>query len=198
MNGLLELLGPLIADVIRRDFEEEEVRAVYMGPSIRVFVHDDYIELVKGAEYNIPRWLARLLYEKKLVKEYDKPVDEVALARINFNESRSRGQLKFERLQGYFYNKVLDQIDLMIKMYKEETDLGKVSQIVKSIQDMSNALKSIYRTRLNKLFSIVNMEVASDMLADLSEEEKQLYNSLRTLLKIFGGQVMGVEKHGRS
>lgn len=196
MNGLLELLGPLIAEIVKRDFEEEEVRAVYMGYPLRVFVHDDYIELTRGAEYNLPRWLARLLYEKKLVKEYDKPIDEVTLARINFNESRSKGQLKFEKLQGYFYNKVLDQIDLMARTYKEEADLGKVSQIVKSIQDMSNAAKSIYRTRLSKIFSIVTMDVASDLLADLSEEEKQLYNTLKTLLRIFSTRVAGVERHG--
>lgn len=196
MNGLIELLGPLLAGVIRRDFEEEEVRAVYMGQPIRIFVHDDYVELMKGAEYTLPRWIARLLYEKKLVKEYDKPIDEVMLARVNFNETRSKGQLKFERLQGYFYNRILDQIELMVKTYKEETDLGKVSQIVKSIQDMTNSTRSIYRTRLSKLFSIVTSDIASDIIADLSEEEKHLYNILKAILKIFSTKVMGVEKHG--
>lgn len=198
MNGLIELFSPIVAEVIRREFEEEEVRAVYMGPSLRVFIEDDYVELVKGAEYTIPRWIARTLYEKKLVKEYDKPIDEVTLARIYFNETRTRSQLKFEKLQGYFYNKVREQIELLTKTYKEleDKDLSKVSQIVQTIQNLTDSTRNLYRTRLTKILGIITADVASEVFADLSEEEKQLYNTMKILLKIFNTKIIGVDIRG--
>ncbi|MEM4718102.1 MAG: hypothetical protein QXE81_05020 [Desulfurococcaceae archaeon] len=198
MSGLVELLTPIIAEVIRRDFEEEEVRAVYMGPPLKIFIEDDYVELVKGAEYSIPRWIARILYEKKMVKEYDKPVDEVSLARIYFNETRSRSQFKFEKLQGYFYNIIREQIELLTKTYKEleDKDLSKVSQIIQSIQNLTDSTRNLYRTRLTKILSIITTDVSSDTFADLSEEEKQLYNTLKILLRIFNTKIIGVDIRG--
>ncbi|MEM0001562.1 MAG: hypothetical protein QXS24_03805 [Desulfurococcaceae archaeon] len=196
MNGLVELLGSLVSEFIIRDFEEEEVKVAYIGPALKLFVEDDYIELVKGAEYNLPRWIARILYENNRIKEMDKSIDEATVARIYFNENRSKGQLKFEKLSGYFYSRVREQINMMLKAYREITDLSRAHQIVQSVTSLSNTMRNLYKTRLSKILSMVGGDIGADVLADLSEEEKHLYNAVRSVLEVFNKKIFGVEKHG--
>jgi DNA replication factor GINS len=194
LNGLIELLGSLIISFINRDFEEEEVKAAYIGSPLRIFIEDDYVELVKGAEYTLPRWIARILYENNRVKEVDKTIDETTVARIYFNENRSRGQLKFEKLPGYFYSRVKEQINTMMRTYREITDLSKAHQIVQSITSLSNTTRNLYKTRLSKILSMMGGDIGMDVLADLSEEEKHLYNTLKAILDVFNSKIFEVEK----
>lgn len=195
MTGLLELIGLLGIRVIERDYEEEEVKVAYIGPSTSLFVEDDFIELVKGAEYTLPRWLAKLLSEKGVARIQEAPVEESIVARLQFNESRSRGQLKFEKLQGYFYSRIRDQVSSMFRSYKEINDLTKAHQVLQSITKLSTATRDLYKTRLIKILNIVTSEIGPDVLANLSEEEKQLYSALRTILGLYNSMVFEVEKH---
>lgn len=196
MTGLLELMGLLGIRVIERDYEEEEVKVAYIGPPTSIFVEDDFIELVKGAEYTLPRWLAKLLSEKGVARIQEAPVEESVVARLQFNESRSRGQLKFEKLQGYFYSRIRDQVSSMFRSYKEINDLTKAHQVLQSITKLSTATRDLYKTRLIKILNIVTSEIGPDVLANLSEEEKQLYSALRTILGLYNSMVFEVEKHG--
>lgn len=196
MNGLIELLGSLVMEFVIRDFEEEEVKVAYIGPSLKVFIEDNYVELVKGAEYSLPRWIARILYENSKIKEMDRTIDETTVARIYFNENRSKGQLKFEKLPGYFYIRVKEQINVMLKAYREITDLSKAHQVVQSVTSLSNTMRSLYKTRLSKILGMVGGDVGSDVLADLSEEEKHLYNAIKAVLKVFNEKIFEVERHG--
>jgi DNA replication factor GINS len=196
LTGLLELMGLLGIRVIERDYEEEEVKVAYIGPPTSIFVEDDFIELVKGAEYTLPRWLAKLLSEKGVARIQEAPVEESVVARLQFNESRSRGQLKFEKLQGYFYSRIRDQVSSMFRSYKEINDLTKAHQVLQSITKLSTATRDLYKTRLIKILNIVTSEIGPDVLANLSEEEKQLYSALRTILGLYNSMVFEVEKHG--
>jgi len=195
LTGLLELIGLLGVRVIERDYEEEEVKVAYMGPSTSLFVEDDFVELVKGAEYTLPRWLAKFLGEKGVARIQEAPVEETMVARLQFNESRSRGQLKFEKLQGYFYSRIRDQVSSMFRSYKEINDLSKAHQVLQSITKLSTATRDLYKTRLIKILNIVTSEIGPDVLANLSEEEKQLYSTLRTILDLYNSMVFEVEKH---
>jgi DNA replication factor GINS len=195
LTGLLELIGLLGVRVIERDYEEEEVKVAYIGPSTSLFVEDDFIELVKGAEYTLPRWLAKFLSEKGVARIQEAPVEESIVARLQFNESRSRGQLKFEKLQGYFYSRIRDQVSSMFRSYKEINDLTKAHQVLQSITKLSTATRDLYKTRLIKILNIVTSEIGPDVLANLSEEEKQLYSALRTILGLYNSMIFEVEKH---
>lgn len=196
MNGLIELLGSLIVSYINRDFEEEQVKIAYMGPSTRIFVEDDYVELVRGSEYTLPRWIAQFLQEKNQAKVSEGLIDEVTVTRLYFNESRSKGQLKFEKLAGYFYSKVKRQLSTMLKSYRGIEDLSKAQQVFQVISNLATSTKNLYKVRLSKILSLIGTEVSPDVLANLSEEEKHLYTTLKNVLEIFNAKVFEVEKRG--
>ncbi|MEM0000424.1 MAG: hypothetical protein QXH02_02345 [Desulfurococcaceae archaeon] len=194
MNGLVELLGSLVVNYINRDFEEEEVKVAYMGPATKIFVEDDYIELVRGSEYTLPRWIVQILQERNRARPAEGLIDEIAVTRLYFNESRSKGQLKFEKLAGYFYSRIKQQLGTMIKSYKNIEDLDKAQQAFQSISNLATSTKNLYRVRLSKILSLIGTEVGPDLLANLSEEEKHLYTVLRSVLEIFNARVFEVEK----
>jgi len=190
LTGLLELSLVLNTELVQREYEEEEVKIVYIGQNMKVFLEDGYIELIKGSEYTLPRWLAKYLAEKGLAKISEAPIEENIVARLQFNESRSKGQLKFEKLQGYFYTRIKEQIIETIKtLFKEISDISRVQQVLQSYSRMESMTRELYRTRLSKILNILTSEVSPEILSNLSEEEKQLYHSLKTVIDTYNSRV---------
>lgn len=193
MSGLVELLSEVISGYVSRDSEEEYVRVAYTAPSILVFLEDDYVELVRGAEYNVPRWIAQLLAEKGCAKILEEGVDAVDLGRLMFNESRSRGQIKFEKLKGYFYSKVKSTIQHLLKQYKSATNIDEIKRISDTLSTLSSNTKNLYKIRLSKILSLLSVqELPPEVLGNLSEEEKLLYTTIRSVLEVFNERVFEV------
>jgi len=193
VSSLVELLGELISGFISRDAEEEYVRVAYTGPSVNVFVEDDYVELVKGAEYNLPRWIAQILAEKGYAKILEEDIDAVAIGRLMFNESRSRGLIKFEKLKGYFYFKVKSTVLHLLKQYKSAGNIEEIKKISDMLTTLTSNTKSLYKIRLSKILSLLSVqELSPEVLNNLSEEEKILYNTMRTVLEVFNKRIFEV------
>lgn len=193
MSGLVELLGELVSDFISRDAEEEYVRVAYTGPPTLVFLEDGYVELVKGAEYNLPRWIAQLLAEKDYAKVLEEDIDAVAIGRLMFNESRSRGQIKFEKLKGYFYSRVKTTIQHLLKRYKSASNIEEIKSVSDTLSALSSNTKNLYKVRLSKILSLLSVqELPPEVLNNLSEEEKLLYNTLRVILEVLNKRVFEV------
>jgi DNA replication factor GINS len=193
VSGLVELLSEVISGYVSRDSEEEYVRVAYTAPSILVFLEDDYVELVRGAEYNVPRWIAQLLAEKGCAKILEEGVDAVDLGRLMFNESRSRGQIKFEKLKGYFYSKVKSTIQHLLKQYKSATNIDEIKRISDTLSTLSSNTKNLYKIRLSKILSLLSVqELPPEVLGNLSEEEKLLYTTIRSVLEVFNERVFEV------
>ena len=197
MNGLIELLGNLIVDYIKRDYEEEKVRLAYIGPPARIFIDNEYIELVKGSEYTLPRWISELLVRRHLGRMINGEVDHSTIARLSFNERRSWGQLKFEKLSGYFYTRIKAHIHYLKEKYKAIEDLDKLHEHAQVISSLITHTKNLHETRLNKIITLLGApEYWPDAITALSEEEKQLYTILRSILDIFDKNIFEVDKHG--
>jgi len=193
VNGLVELLGQVISEYIFRDAEEEYVRVAYTGPSILVFLEDEYVELVRGAEYTLPRWVAQILVDRGYVKILEESVDAVAISRLLFNESRSRGLVKFEKLKGYFYTRVKNTISHLLKQYKSAGNIEEIKKISDTLTTLTSNTRGLYKVRLGKMLSLLSVqELPPEVLSNLSEEEKHLYNTVRTLLEILNKRVFEV------
>lgn len=197
MNGLLVLLSDLITKFIERDFEEEQVRAAFTGGSFKVFLEDDYVELVKGSEYTLPRWLAQYLADRGYASLPGEGVDPVNVAIIAFNEGRSRSFMRFEKLAGYFYLAVKQEVSSLFKRYKSVDSVAKAKELSEKLDKLVSNVKQLHRLRLSKILSLLTVQqVTPEVISNLSEEEKHLYVVLRTLLEAFNEKVFEVERHG--
>ncbi|MEM1695192.1 MAG: hypothetical protein QXQ90_01190 [Desulfurococcaceae archaeon] len=181
---------------MERDFEEEHVKVAYLGPPQRVFIEDDYVELVRGAEYTVPRWLALQLIENNLARLVEEGVDLPKIATLAFNETRSRSHPKFEKLPGYFYLMIKQEISSLFRKYKSVDSVSKARDLSERIDKLVTNTKVLHRTRLSKILTLLSVQqVTPEMLVNLSEEEKHLYTVLKTVLDIFNSRVFEVEKH---
>jgi len=193
VSGLVELLGELISAFISRDAEEEYVRVAYTGPPAHVFIEDDYVELVKGAEYSLPCWIAQILVEKGYAKILEEDIDAVTISRLMFNESRSRGLIKFEKLKGYFYSRVKSTVLRLLKQYRSAGNIEEIKRISDTLTALTSNTKNLYKIRLSKILSLLSVqELSPEVLGNLSEEEKILYNTMRTVLEVFNKRVFEV------
>ncbi|MEM1800579.1 MAG: GINS complex subunit Sld5 [Desulfurococcaceae archaeon] len=197
MNGLIELLGGILEKFVKRDFEEEPIKVVITSSGVTLFLEDNYIELVRGSEYILPRWIAYMLQDMKLASISDEEIDVSTMNRLAFIEMRNRSPPKFEKLKGYFYNKAKLRMKIMLRDYSKANDIKKLQEIAENLHGIMSSTVSLAKTRISKLLSMLSIQaVSQDIIDNLSEEEKLFYNSMKTLLEVFSKNIFEVETSG--
>lgn len=193
MSALMDLFASVLTKFVRRGFEEERVKVAVIGQNVRAFLEDDFVELIRGAEFVLPRWLAEELDNRKLVSLQDDGVDEKNISTIAFAESSiagKRGISELYELKGYFYSLVRYQIRKIFNKYAESPSIEAVNMISKSLKKMIDDANSIQKSRLRKIINLLNAPTIEPKLtAKMSEEEKLLFESIHTFLKSYSGGV---------
>ncbi|MCY0867781.1 MAG: DNA replication complex GINS family protein [Desulfurococcus sp.] len=192
MDGLIEAIGPLIGRFVERDFEEEQVKVMFTSQGLTVFLQDGFIELVRGSEIMLPRWIARALVEYGYAKIAEDDIDNRRLSIIDFIESKNKSKPKFEKLKGYFYRRLKEKMNDVIREYRSSDvrDIQKV-EIIKTI---SNFLSSLVDMRTRKILNFLTPRIyPREIVESLSEEEKLFFKGIRALLDVYYNNVLGVE-----
>lgn len=177
-------------EVLRRDYEEEEVKVEILSDVSRIFTNEGFIDLSKGSEYTLPRWIARVLEKQGVVKIKDDTVDLEKLSKIAYNEEATLKKPQLVKLQPHFYMLVREEIENIKKRLQEKQDINLLDDLKKYV----DLLYTIGRIRLRKIINILLMiEVSQDFLDKMSMEEKLLYRILRDSLMTWVSE-LGVEK----
>ncbi len=190
MPSIQGILVDKIMEFIIRDFMEEEVRVEVIGKSSRVVTHEGVIELVRGAEYNLPRWLAYMLAEKGIVNIKEEELSVEKLSNILYNEESTSNRPEFTKIPRYMYLLIKKKLSSIEDALKKKADLN-LLQEYKYYEDL---LYSINRTRVKKILYLLQLhEIPQDIIEKLSEEEKILLTILRETLTRWMNS-LGIEK----
>lgn len=193
MSALMELFASVLTKFVKRGFEEERVKVAVIGHNVRAFLEDDFVELIRGAEFVLPRWLAEELENRKLVTLQDTGIDEKTISTIAFAESdyvAKRGIGELYELKGYFYSLVRHQIKKIFRKYAESPSLEAVSVISKSLKKMIEDANSIQKNRLRRIINLLNTpSVEPKLVTKMSEEERILFESIYAFLKSYSSGV---------
>jgi len=144
----------------------------------KIYLPEGIVELTKGSEYTLPRWVARELAEKGLVKYRDGDIGLEKLAKIAYAEESTSRKPVFEKLYPYFYRLVVDELENLYKILEKE----KQPRILADIQKYEEYLSKIGRIRVRKILNLLMIEAPQEVVSKLSEEEKLLYGMLKEVL----------------
>ncbi len=181
MQSTASYIMDIVLRMLRREYEEQLVQVIVLQDTGPVFTVEGVVSLTRGTEYSLPLWVALELSRRGLVKFKEEPVDIGKLAKIAYNEESTLKKPSFTKVEPYFYNMVIDEINRLYRKLEEE----KNPMILSDIQKMEDYLLRIGRTRVRKLIQLLFIEPPQEIRNKLSEEEKILYQILKDSLKLW-------------
>ncbi len=190
-GSLQTLLVDLGLRVIRRMYRERGVRVIVIRDTGLIYTGEGPIELRRGTEYTLQQWVAERLEREGFVKIKDGGIALEDLARIAYNEESSINKPRFEKIDEYFYNLVLDEIKRIEREAREKADI-KTYRMLYEYQDL---LSTIGRTRLRKILGLLTIEPEEEIINRFTEEERLLYYTLKDALQKWLTE-LGIEKQG--
>ncbi|RLI67533.1 hypothetical protein DRO91_09470 [Candidatus Heimdallarchaeota archaeon] len=170
------------------DFEEKPVLIKCLVDNARINIGGATIKLIKGAEFEVPLWLARLLVEEeqaeiKNMKSFDIPYMQTIL----WDEGKSQTPIE---LDPDFYPVVSLQIEELAK--KAETD----PYALRDRERMEALLKDIISKRRFKIIKL-SQKVGdpSPFIKHLTPEELWLFKKLREQLREWEESLLDCSKN---
>lgn len=175
-----------------------------MWSNVRVIVlkdHEDIIlpgttiQLKRGTEITIPRWISKILEEKGVVEVKDTSMNINELGRYSFLEIHARTtSTTLQKLPIDFYQKLRDYLEKL-----RGNIIRKPSpELVDEYRKARSYIYDILRIRLNRILLLVQAGAESGEIREeinkLTPEELILYKTIRKLLEDWQKEVIGLEE----
>jgi len=154
------------------------------------------VELIRGAEVELPRWLAEVLEARGAVEVRREVRGSSDVSRVRFSEEDyvKRGGLAVARVPYDFYI----EADRVLRELEDRVRRGGSPEDLRELETLRKALEKVASIRVQKILlaSVLHSERSSELEKSLSAEERVLYRVidedvkhwLRTAL---GGRVGG-------
>jgi len=189
VNGsFISLLVSKALEYIQRDFEEDEVRVEVIGEPTKVFTVEGFIDLVRGAEYNLPRRIAYELEKKGIVKiKSDDKISLETLSRLVYNEESTIQKTQLVKTKPFFYSIIRKTINDLKEKLRHESSI----ELLEEYRNFLDLLHTAARIRTRKMLNALLLtEIPPDLIEKMSEEEKllfvMLFDALKSWLKGLG------------
>lgn len=136
------------------------------------------LEAKQGDLLSIPRWIAEVLSDEKLVELQDG--DMVNALRQATMKENNQGQFNLSELESNFYIKV----NSVIKKFPQQ-DYDRVGSM----------LNTLVRTRQTKIIELANSsKMTADIAKKLTIEELVFYNNINSSSNEFSKEILGDKK----
>lgn len=179
---VLELVLKKVAEFVELDFESEEVKVEVHSKGVSLLTLDGQMELARGAEYVLPRWVADFLSKRGVAKlKEERPLIE-ALSGIAYTEETSQSKVFLNKLKGFFYKRVNRAKASILEEAKRGPDLSKLEEYKK----IENMMDTITKVRLRKIINMALVpELQHELVDKLSDEERILLRMLSGVLDVW-------------
>ena len=140
----------------------------------------------EGDEVKLPYWQAKILVKQKYAKFIDlKPIQTGDLHKILYRELPNP---QLTPIDPNFYVKIHDNLLQLTEQNKKTPDL----LVLEKIKKMKSLLRDVVSRRFYKLLRIAATagSETSEMLKNCSNEEKELYKSLKKILNNWEAQFL--------
>lgn len=190
MDSSISLFVNKIVEFLMRDYMEEEVKVEVLGRNLKVFTHEGFIDLTRGSEYVLPRWLAYMLSKEGLVRVREEEYGIEKLSNIAYNEEATVQKLQLMKIPRYFYILVKKDIERLREKLKDTADLT----LLDEYKQREDLIYTIGRIRIKKIMNYIMLPtIPQEILDKMSEEEKILYTMLKDMLSAWT-KSLGLEK----
>ena len=132
----------------------------------------------------IPRWMARIFEEHKMVEILEEKI--IDFANLDKNLWREKNNSKLQPLEDDFYVKIKEYIDILSKKIKEYPSTQSIEKKEKTI----NFLNDLLTYRLYKILRIVEAKNRRVLIKSLTSEEKKLYNDIMSIFEGWKSEIL--------
>ncbi len=180
---------------LRRDYMWTNIRAIVLRDHEDIVLPGSTIQLRRGTEIVAPRWLVRMLSEKKVLEPREELMKINELGRYSFLETRSRQQSTLlQKLPLDFYQRLRDYLEMLRRKLAESPS----PEVIDEYRRARSYTYDIIRVRLQRILSLVQAGEESseirEQLARLTPEELILYKTIRRLIEDWQKEVTGLEE----
>lgn len=180
---------------LRREYLWSNVRVIVLKDHEDIMLPGATIQLKRGTEITVPRWISKILEEKGVVEVKDTPMNINELGRYSFLEIHARTtSATLQKLPIDFYQKLRDYLEKL----KENIARKPSPELVDEYRKARSYVYDILRIRLNRILALVQAGAESGEIRDeinkLTPEELILYKTIRKLLEDWQKEVIGLEE----
>lgn len=182
----------------------KNLRREYMWSNVKVIVlkdHEDIvlpgttIQLRRGTEIAIPRWISKILEEKGIVEVKDTQMNINELGRYSFLEVHSQTTSStLQKLPIDFYQRLRDYLENL----RENIARKPSPELIDEYRKARSYVYDILRVRLSRILALVQVGTETseirEELGKLTPEELILYKTIRKLLEDWQKEVIGLEE----
>jgi len=180
---------------LRREYLWSNVRVIVLKDHEDIILPGTTIQLKRGTEITIPRWISKILEEKGVVEVKDTSMNINELGRYSFLEIHARTtSTTLQKLPIDFYQKLRDYLEKL-----RGNIIRKPSpELVDEYRKARSYIYDILRIRLNRILLLVQAGAESGEIREeinkLTPEELILYKTIRKLLEDWQKEVIGLEE----
>lgn len=180
---------------LRREYLWGNVRVVVLKDHEDIILPGTSIQLRRGTEITVPRWLSRILKEKGIVEVKDTPMNINELGRYSFLEIHARTtSATLQKLPIDFYQKLRDYLEKL----RESISRNPSPELIDEYRKARSYVYDILRIRLNRVLALVQAGTETSEIREeinkLTPEELILYKTIRKLLEDWQKEVIGLEE----
>ncbi len=169
-----------ILEVLRARYETRPVRVMVVKDVGKIVVDGVEIELRKGTEVEIPRWMARVLAAEGYVELLESPLTLDDIARVHFMVTEARSLVDTPPLPEEFYHRVREYLERL----EEELRRSPSTQILEEKEKAELYLDEIISRRLWTILQLLRATGArAEVYEKLSPEEKLLHDTLQRVIE---------------
>ncbi|MDT7889816.1 MAG: hypothetical protein RQ885_12705 [Desulfurococcales archaeon] len=156
------------------------------------------IELVRGVEVELPRWLAEILEARGYVETRRdvKGLSDINRVRFAEEDIAKRGGLTVSKVSPDFYI----EIGKIVRLLEERIRRGGSAEDLRELEAIHKAISKIAQIRMQKILlaSILYSERSSELEKNLSAEERAFYRIIDEDVKYWLKYVLGGRGGGDS
>ncbi|MET1101228.1 MAG: hypothetical protein ABWW69_01940 [Pyrodictiaceae archaeon] len=174
--------------MLRLNFMLKPVRVMVLKDLGVVSLDGVELELRKGVELELPRWLAELLVENGYAEYVETPITLQDIARIHFSTMSARNPGELEQLPKDFYNMAREYyLELSKRVRKELSPV-----ILEERSKAASYLSEIVNKRITFILQVMRSPaLLADIYQKLSPEEQVLLDTMHKLLDAWKTELLG-------
>ncbi len=164
----------------RLEYEVKPVRVMVVRDAGKMLIDGLELELRKGTEVEVPRWLARVLANKGVVELVESRIGLEDIARVHFSVYNARTPSETPELPTDFYWQVHDYIAELTERVRRELNPVLLDEKQKAVMFTAE----IAGKRVTQILQVLRSTAAMvELSAKLSPEERALLDTMRELLE---------------
>ncbi len=169
-----------VLELLRARYELKPVRVMVVKDVGKLVIDGVELELRKGTEVEVPRWVARILASQGYVEILESPLTLDDIARVHFMVTETRSLVDTPSLPEDFYQRAREYFDRLEELLRRNPS----AQLLEEKEKAELYFEEILSRRFWTILQLLRATGArAEVYERLSPEEKILHDTLQEVIE---------------